>query len=48
MSNTSDAIIVVAIHSAFKSYPEKGAPDSRNPSWIIPEEFAQLTKVLNR
>jgi hypothetical protein len=37
-----------AIHSAFDSYPKEGDPEWRSPNWIMPEECAHLTKVIQR
>ena len=48
MSNTSDAVIMSAIHTAFESYPNEGDPDWRSPSWILPEECAHLTRAIVR
>ncbi len=39
---------MVAIHSAFDSYPKEGDPEWRSPNWIMPEECAHLTKVILR
>lgn len=47
MSDPADAIMA-AIHSAFENYPKEGYPDWRSPSWIMPEEFAHLTKAILR
>ena len=48
MSDDPSEVIMAAIRSAFTSYPKEGDPDWRDPSWIMPEECAHLTKVLIR
>jgi len=47
MSEAADATMV-AIHSAFDSYPKEGDPEWRSPNWIMPEECAHLTRVIMR
>jgi len=39
---------MLAIRSAFESYPKEGDADWRSPSWIMPEECAHLTKAIIR
>ena len=47
MSDPTD-VIMQAICSAFESYPKEGDPDWRSPSWIMPEEYAHLTRTIIR
>ena len=48
MSGDPTDVIKAAIHSAFVSYPKEDDPYWRSPSWIIPNECAQLTNVIMR
>jgi hypothetical protein len=48
MSDDPIDVIKTAIRSAFVSYPKEDDPDWRSPSWIMPNECAQLTNVIVR